>query len=297
MQTNCMQSTFGNESWSILSDIERSIKQKVETVGVPLREWDVQIYRGILTGYNDAFIISSEKRDEILGNCADEDERERTAALIRPILRGRDIRRYNYEFADQYIIATFPSRQYNIDDYQALREFLLSFRMERLEQTGKEYNINGEKVKARKKTNNKWFETQDSISYWDDLSKTKIVWIELSDESKFAICEDLVPLNTVFFLTGAHLHHILGLLNSRLVHWYFTTCLGTSSGVGTNRWLKYTIEQLPLVPYSDDALSQLVVKRLSPETDINKCEEQIDTLICELYGLSAAEMSYIIGSC
>ena len=292
-----MQSTFGNESWSILSDIERSIKQKVETVGVPLREWDVQIYRGILTGYNDAFIISSEKRDEILGNCADEDERERTAALIRPILRGRDIRRYNYEFADQYIIATFPSRQYNIDDYQALREFLLSFRMERLEQTGKEYNINGEKVKARKKTNNKWFETQDSISYWDDLSKTKIVWIELSDESKFAICEDLVPLNTVFFLTGAHLHHILGLLNSRLVHWYFTTCLGTSSGVGTNRWLKYTIEQLPLVPYSDDALSQLVVKRLSPETDINKCEEQIDTLICELYGLSPAEMSYIIGSC
>ncbi len=297
VQTNCLKCTFGNESWSILSDIERSIKQKVETVGVPLREWDVQIYRGILTGYNDAFIISSEKRNEILANCVDEDERERTAELIRPILRGRDIKRYDYEFADQYIIATFPSRQYNIDDYQALREFLLSFGMERLEQTGKEYNINGEKVKARKKTNNKWFETQDSISYWDDLSKTKIVWIELSDESKFAICENLVPLNTVFFLTGAHLHHILGLLNSKLVHWYFTTCLGTSSGVGTNRWLKYTIEQLPLVPYSDDKLSQLVIDRLSPETNTDKCEEQIDALICELYGLSPDEMSFIIGSC
>ena len=188
MQTNCLRCAFGNESWSILSDIERSIKQKVETAGVPLQEWDVQIYRGILTGYNDAFIISSEKRNEILGNCEDEDERERTAALIRPILRGRDIKRYDYEFADQYIIATFPSRQYNIDDYQALRDYLLSFGMERLEQSGKEYVINGEKVKARKKTNNKWFETQDSISYWDDLSKTKIVWIELSDESKFAIC-------------------------------------------------------------------------------------------------------------
>jgi hypothetical protein len=212
-------------------------------------------------------------------------------------LRGRDIKRYDYEFADQYIIATFPSRQYNIDDYQALREFLLTFGMERLEQTGKEYYINGEKVKARKKTNNKWFETQDSISYWDVLSKTKIVWIELSDESKFAICEDLVPLNTVFFLTGAHLHHILGLLNSKLVHWYFTTCLGTSSGVGTNRWLKYTIEQLPLVPYSDDTLSQMVIKRFSPKTNIDKCEEQIDALICELYGLSQKEMSFIIGSC
>ena len=84
MQTHCLQSTFGIESWSILSDIERSIKKKVETVGIPLSEWDVQIYRGILTGYNDAFIISSEKRNEILANCEDEVERERTAALIRP---------------------------------------------------------------------------------------------------------------------------------------------------------------------------------------------------------------------
>ena len=74
VQTNCLQSTFGNESWSILSDIERSIKSKVETVGLPLREWDVQIYRGILTGYNEAFIISSKKRDEILANCADEED-------------------------------------------------------------------------------------------------------------------------------------------------------------------------------------------------------------------------------
>ena len=286
VQTNCMQSTFGNESWSILSDIERSIKQKVETVGVPLREWDVQIYRGILTGYNDAFIISSEKRDEILGNCADEDERERTAALIRPILRGRDIRRYGYDWADLWLINTHNGvrgevERVHIEDYPTIKQHLDNYwdKIEpRADQGETAYNLR-------------------NCAYLDDLSKTKIVWIELSDESKFAICEDLVPLNTVFFLTGAHLHHILGLLNSRLVHWYFTTCLGTSSGVGTNRWLKYTIEQLPLVPYSDDALSQLVVERLSPETDINKSEEQIDTLICELYGLSAAEMSYIIGSC
>ena len=195
MQTNCLRCAFGNKSWSILSDIERSIKQKVETAGVPLREWDVQIYRGILTGYNDAFIISSEKRNEILGNCEDEDERERTAALIRPILRGRDIKRYDYEFADQYIIATFPSRQYNIDDYQALRDYLLSFGMERLEQSGKEYVINGEKVKARKKTNNKWFETQDSISYWDDFSQPKIIWKRVGSIIRFSYDE-----KGVFFL-------------------------------------------------------------------------------------------------
>ena len=298
MQTHSVLSSFSSsESWSILSDIEQSIKAKIESVGTPLKDWDIQINYGIKTGFNDAFIIDSVKRNEILDACQSEDERQRTAEIIRPILRGRDIKRYDYEFANQYIIATFPSRQYNIDEYQAVREFLLSFGMERLEQTGKEYIIGGEKVNARKKTNNKWFETQDSISYWDDLSKTKIVWIELSDESKFAICEDLVPLNTVFFLTGNHLHHVLGLLNSKLIHWYFTTCLGTSSGVGTNRWLKYTIELLPLAQYSSDDLSQLVINRLLPDADIRQCEKQIDDLICEMYGLSPEEISFINGSC
>lgn len=148
---------------------------------MPLKEWDVEIYRGVLTGCNDAFIITSEKRDEILANCIDEDERVRTAELIRPILRGRDIKKYGYEFADQYIIATFPSRKYNIDEYQSLKSYFLSFGIEKLEQTGKEYIINGEIVKARKKTNNKWFETQDSISYWDLF----IIRLMLQMESAF----------------------------------------------------------------------------------------------------------------
>lgn len=168
--------------------------------------------------------------------------------------------------------------------------------MERLEQTGKTYTINGEEVHARKKTNNKWFETQDRISYWEEFSKTKIIWAELSDESKFAMCNDFIPLNTVFFLTGAHLHHILGLLNSKLVHWYFSACLGTSSGVGTNRWLRYTIEQLPLAPFTDDSLSALVADRLS-NTETTDIEEEIDAIVCRRYGLSAAEEEFILESC
>ena len=287
MQTHAVLSSFSfSESWSILSDIERSIKAKIEAIGTPLKDWDIQINYGIKTGFNDAFIIDSAKRNEILEACQSEDERQRTAEIIRPILRGRDIRRYGYDWADLWLINTHNGvrgevERVHIEDYPAIKQHLDNYwdKIEpRADQGETAYNLR-------------------NCAYLDDLSKTKIVWIELSDESKFAICEDLVPLNTVFFLTGAHLHHILGLLNSKLVHWYFTTCLGTSSGVGTNRWLKYTIEQLPLVPYTDDALSQLVVERLSPETEIDKCEEQIDALICELYGLSAAEMSFIIGSC
>ena len=102
----------------ILSPIEQSIKRKIEAAGVPLKDWDINIYRGVLTGYNDAFIISGAKRAEILAACKTVEERKRTDELIRPVLRGRDIRRYGYEFADLYLIATFPSRHYNIEEYK-----------------------------------------------------------------------------------------------------------------------------------------------------------------------------------
>ncbi|NLZ51310.1 MAG: type II restriction endonuclease, partial [Rikenellaceae bacterium] len=97
------QSTFcdfsGGDSWVILSPIEQSIKRKIEAVGTPLKDWDIQINYGIKTGCNDAFIISTKKRNEILANCATEEEHTRTDELIRPILRGRDIKRYGYEWA------------------------------------------------------------------------------------------------------------------------------------------------------------------------------------------------------
>ncbi|WP_315030572.1 hypothetical protein, partial [Capnocytophaga leadbetteri] len=81
----------------ILSDIEQRIKAKIEAIGTPLKDWDINIYRGILTGYNEAFIIDKVKKEEILANCKTEEERQRTAEIIRPILRGRDIKRYGYE--------------------------------------------------------------------------------------------------------------------------------------------------------------------------------------------------------
>ena len=121
---------FSNEgSWVILSPIEQSIKQKIETVGTPLKDWDIKIYRGVLTGYNDAFIISTEKRDEILANCQTEDERLRTAELIRPILRGRDIKRYGYEWANLWIINTHNGikgvkPRIDINEYPAVKTHL-----------------------------------------------------------------------------------------------------------------------------------------------------------------------------
>ena len=295
VQTHCLRCTFGSESWSILSDIERSIKQKVETVGVPLREWDVQIYRGILTGYNDAFIISSEKREEILANCTDEQERERTAAIIRPILRGRDIKRYGYEFADQYIIATFPSKQYNIDDYQALRKFLLSFGMERLEQTGKEYIINGEKVKARKKTNNKWFETQDSISYWDDFSQPKIIWKRVGSIIRFSYDENGVfGLDSTCFATGKHIPYLCCVLNSSMGHYLLNAAPRTGTGDLLISVQAVEPVRVPIIDDNDGTFIELVKQYITQPS--NNLDAEIDNLVFELYGLNHEEREYIINN-
>ncbi|MGV4459827.1 Eco57I restriction-modification methylase domain-containing protein, partial [Ornithobacterium rhinotracheale] len=91
---------FSSESWIILSEIEKSIKEKIEAIGTPLKDWDINIYRGILTGYNEAFIINGERKDELIA------QDPKSAEIIRPILRGRDIKRYGYDFADLWLINT-----------------------------------------------------------------------------------------------------------------------------------------------------------------------------------------------
>ncbi len=127
---------------------------------------------------------------KILENCLTDDEKKRTADLIRPILRGRDIKRYGYQWANLWLIGTFPSKKYNIDDYPAVKNYLLSFGKERLEQTGKVHIIDGMRIKSRKKTNNKWFEVQDSIAYWEDFNKPKIIYSEIVREPQFYLDEN-----------------------------------------------------------------------------------------------------------
>ena len=118
-----------SDSWVVLSPIEQSIKRKIEAVGTPLKDWDIHIYRGVLTGCNEAFIINTSKRNEILSNCKDADERQRTEELIRPILRGRDIKRYGYEWAGLWLINTHNGikgkiERIHIEDYPAIKAHL-----------------------------------------------------------------------------------------------------------------------------------------------------------------------------
>ena len=268
VRQNAVETDFStSDSWVILSPIELSIKRKIEAVGTPLKDWDINIYRGVLTGCNEAFIISTEKRNEILNNCQSSEERKRTEELIRPILRGRDIKRYGYDWAGLYLIATFPSRHYDIEEYPAVKEHLLSFGKERLEQTGKEYIVNGQKIKARKKTNNKWFETQDSISYWDDFSKPKLFYQDISQSLSFALCDEVMFCNnTTYFIVSQNLkeiEHIQSFLNSKLMDWYYRT-LSVQLGTSAVRMFSIYVLKIP-IPKQIESVSLYNCLRLSDE--------------------------------
>ncbi|MBR1404891.1 MAG: type II restriction endonuclease [Treponema sp.] len=271
-----------NESWVILSPIEQSIKRKIEAVGVPLKDWDISINYGIKTGFNDAFIVSGAKRDEILANCKTDDERKRSAELIRPILRGRDIKRYSYEYADLYLIATFPSKHYDIDDYPAVKDYLLSFGMERLEQTGKKYKG----FSARKKTNNKWFETQDSISYWDEFNKPKIVWGNLNLSATYTLAPAGMMINAPATMIVPASENLLCILNSKLADYYIRN-LGVTRNGGYFEYKPMFIEQLPVPKNIDENLfSEFTGKELQNE-------KEIDRKVYELYKLTNEEIEFI----
>ena len=284
VQQQSVECSFeSSDSWVILSPIEQSIKRKIESVGTPLKDWDIQINYGIKTGFNDAFIISTEKRNEILDNCSSEEERTKTAELIRPILRGRDIKRYGYNWADLWLIATFPSRHYDIEDYPAVKNHLLSYGKERLEQTGKKYIIDGEERKARKKTNNKWFETQDSISYWDLFFQPKICWKAVGRNLAFSIVESgtFLTAPASFISAGTCNEYILAFLCSN-VGTYFIYKNSDTTGAGD---IMLNIQSLIKFPIP-----------LNQTININESIDVINQSIYQVYGFTSDEIFYIESS-
>ena len=283
MQTHSQTIKFGAEAWSILSDIELSIKNKIEAVGTPLKDWNVDIFRGVLTGYNDAFIISSEKREEILANCIDESERQRTAAIIRPILRGRDIKRYGYSWSGLWLINTHNGtreglERIHIEDYPSVKEHLDNYWLsieKRADKGDTPYNLR-------------------NCAYLDEFSKPKIVWAELSRTgNSFAYSEDgAMVLNTCYILSfndndrhERELNTLLGFLNSKIALFYLDIISSKLDETGW-RWLKQFVEQIP-VPV------QMAFKEEGQFT--NKDSASINAQLYQQLGLSPAEAEYLEG--
>ena len=276
VQQNCSISNFNtSDSWVILSQIEQSIRRKIEAVGKPLKDWDIQIYRGVLTGYNEAFIISTEKREEILSNCLDEDERTRTAEIIRPILRGRDIKRYGYNWADLWLINTHNGvkgaiPRIDVNDYPAIKQHL-------------DYYWDSIAVRADKG------DTPYNLrncAYLEDFNKPKIVYREIgTDMDACLLSEEFVVNNKLYILTGNHLEYLIAFFNSRVFNKILMKAANITGGKGAD--FMYNVP----VPMPSQSILQAI-----SATDFAcnmEAQKHVDVLFFELLGLSEQERSWI----
>jgi len=282
-----------SDAWVVLSSIEQSIKEKILAKGIPLSDWDINIYRGILTGYNSAFIITSQRKEALV------ESDPNSAELIRPILRGRDIQRFSYCFSGLWLISTFPSKHYDIDDYPAIRDHLLSFGINRLEQTGKQYVIDGEKIKSRKKTNNQWFETQDSISYWNDFSKQKIIWKRIGSKLRFSFDDTgILCLDSTCFATGTSIPYLVAILNSSMGNYLLKDSPKTGTGDLIISVQALEPARVPLLSDADqkpyESLLRNILKCIQNNEDYSSYEAELDALVFDAYGLTIEEQEYVI---
>ncbi|EAI2971414.1 class I SAM-dependent DNA methyltransferase [Campylobacter coli] len=294
------QNSLSKESFTFSDENTSALKAKIERIGTPLKEWyGLNIYRGILTGYNEAFIITTEKRNEILANCKDEAEKERTAKLIRKMLRGRDIKRYSYEWAGLWVIGTFPSLKIDIEQYPALKQYLSQF-LPRIEQSGEKG--------CRKKTSNKWFETQDNIAYYEEFEKEKIVYPETTQGAYFVYDNKGIFLEkTAFFIVCENLKYLLGLLSSNLITYYYKNfSQGCKLGTKGYQYNKHALENLPIPKINSknqnivDELINLVdeilkAKEQDKNANTQELENKINSLVYKLYNLTEEEIKIIEG--
>ncbi|EAI8795725.1 class I SAM-dependent DNA methyltransferase [Campylobacter jejuni] len=294
------QNSLSKESFTFSDENTSALKAKIERIGTPLKEWyGLNINYGIKTGLNEAFIITTEKRNEILANCKDEAEKERTAKLIRKMLRGRDIKRYSYEWAGLWVIGTFPSLKIDIEQYPALKQYLSQF-LPRIEQSGEKG--------CRKKTSNKWFETQDNIAYYEEFEKEKIVYPETTQGAYFVYDNKGIFLEkTAFFIVCENLKYLLGLLSSNLITYYYKNfSQGCKLGTKGYQYNKHALENLPIPKINSknqnivDELINLVdeilkAKEQDKNANTQELENKINSLVYKLYNLTEEEIKIIEG--
>ena len=268
---------LSGDAWFIGSDAEQRLKEKIERIGKPLKEWDVKIYRGVLTGLNEAFIITTEKRNEILANCSVADascigglnERQRTEAIIKPILRGRDIKRYYYEWAGLWVIFIpwhFPlhedlsiqgssekaekefQKQYPTV-YQHLLQFKDSLSKRNKEETGIRYE---------------WYALQRcAATYYPEFEKEKVVWASVGETYYCWVDKNHLVLDTNYFTTSLQKWQ-LGVLNSKFIINYING-LDTLVGNIAYRHYKYNFEKIPIPPITPT--NEPIVKQIEALVD------------------------------
>lgn len=283
MKHNSSENSFdGDDSWIILTPIEYSIKKKIESIGTPLKDWDVTIFRGVLTGCNEAFIITTEKRDEILNNCVDSAEKQRTAELIRPILRGRDIKRYGYSWADLWLINSHNGvkgkiSRIDINDYPAVKQHLDMYWntiSNRSDQGDTPYNLR-------------------NCAYLDDFSKPKILWKRIGSILRFSFDESgMYGLDsTCFLISNDNIHYLCCVLNSKMGHYLLKDAPKTGTGDLLISIQAVSPIRIPFPPKDTIDFSEFVSNQFNKIS--NNIDRIIDKTVYDLYQLTDEEIAFI----
>ncbi|GAA7050667.1 class I SAM-dependent DNA methyltransferase [Helicobacter pylori] len=304
------QNALSTESFIFANTSLLDLRDKMESVGTPLKDWDIQINYGIKTGANEAFIITTEKRDAILKNCDDVQkdergmsERERTKELIKPILRGKDIKRYRYEWADLWVINTH-------NGYTSFSHKIPPIDIEKYPAIKAHLNSHWDTIATRSDQGDTPYHLRN-CAYLEDFEKEKIVYGEIVQEPRFYLDNGECELGgfyaeaTSFILTGEHLHYLLGMLHSKLITFAFKTFYaGGGLGESGYRYKKAFIERLPIPKITpknqeladkitDCAERILKSKENDPKANTQELEKEIDALVYQLYHLTDEEIKII----
>ncbi|GAA7168239.1 class I SAM-dependent DNA methyltransferase [Helicobacter pylori] len=295
------QNALSTESFIFANATLLDLRDKMESVGTPLKDWDIQINYGIKTGANEAFIIPTEKREEILNACKTQEERDRTEALIKPILRGKDIKRYSYEWAGEWVINThngytsnlkFKIPPIDIEKYPALKSHLDS---------------HWDTIATRSDQGDTPYHLRN-CAYLEDFEKEKIMYPETSQGAYFIYENSGIFLEKTAFMIVSDVYNLkllTALLNSKLITFYFKNfCGGCILGKSGYQYNKHALEKIPIPKITpqnqklahkitDCAKAILEAKEKDPKANTQQLEKEIDALVYQLYNLTDEEIKII----
>ncbi len=278
-QNNTITSFDNDNSWVVLSPIEKQIKEKIERIGTPLKDWDINIYRGVLTGYNEAFIIDGKKKNELIA------EDPKSAEIIRPILRGRDIKRYSYEFADLWLINAHNGIKekeippIDITQYPAIKKHLDHYYPE----IAKRYDKGDTPYNLR------------NCVYMEDFSKQKIIYPNMTKYLPFVYDDQGFMTNQkCFIITGEDTAYLTAFFNSSLFKFCFRDNFPELLG-GTRELSKIFFDKIPVKPVDKELeekfrqiINTIQIKK-KENIDTIDLELKIDNIIFDIYGLNKEE--------
>ncbi|GAA9350223.1 class I SAM-dependent DNA methyltransferase [Helicobacter pylori] len=295
------QNALSTESFIFANATLLDLRDKIESVGTPLKDWDIQINYGIKTGANEAFIIPTEKREEILNACKTQEERKRTEALIKPILRGKDIKRYSYEWADLWVINTHNGYTSN------LKFKIPPIDIEKYPATKAHLDAHWDTIATRCDQGDTPYHLRN-CAYLEDFEKEKIVYPETSQGAYFIYENSRIFLEKTAFMIVSDAYNLkllTALLNSKLITFYFKNfCGGCILGKSGYQYNKHALEKIPIpkitpenqklaCKITDCTKAILEAKEKDPKANTQKLEKEIDALVYQLYNLTDEEIKTI----